>query len=291
MGRFQNILRGISTSDEGTVTSFKVDVEGFWQRGFDIVRNVFSVDEIRALREMAVESRKHPGDLLSNKSLSHIITDAKVLEIARSILGGDPVYFGFSSASFGVRGRGYHKDNADRHNPDAPDWKGRYTLIRMGIYLQDHSVHSGGLNLREGSHRQFSLKKGRTVYADTSLGDVIVWSLRTSHSANGVLLKFPKGLHISPRMGARTPKVLLRQNDGERVALFMTYALDDVHLERYIQYLKTRSFMIDMWRNSPLDDEIRKRSQACSLGLREPWLECEGQGVLGQNKEHADIPF
>jgi hypothetical protein len=56
------------------------------------VRNVFSVDEIRALREMAVESRKHPGDLLSNKSLSHIVTDAKVLEIARSILGGDPVY-------------------------------------------------------------------------------------------------------------------------------------------------------------------------------------------------------
>jgi len=273
------------------VSTFAVNVDGFWERGFDIVRNVFSLDEIEALREMAMESREHPGDLLSNESLSHIVTDPKILEIARSILGADPVYFGFSSASFGVKGRGYHKDNADRHNPEAPDWQGRYTLIRMGIYLQDHSEHSGGLNLREGSHHQFSLKKGRTVYADTSLGDVVVWSLRTSHSANGVLLKFPKGLHISPRMGTRTPDFLLRQNDGERLALFLTYAVDDAHLERYIQYLKTRTFMVEMWRRSPLNEEIRQRSAASRMKLREPWLELKNEENLGQNEGHADIPF
>jgi hypothetical protein len=61
-----------------------------------------------------------------------------------------------------------------------PDWHGRYTALRFGIYLQDHTTHTGGLNLRDRSHNTVSLTTGRTIYLQSAVGDVVVWRLRTT---------------------------------------------------------------------------------------------------------------
>jgi hypothetical protein len=190
-------------------TANGVDVNGFWENGWTIVRGLYSRDDVARLREAAFWSRKNAtGDLLSNPRLREVLTDGKFVGIARQLLGEDKIVYGGDSA-FTVNGtqRGFHKDNADRVDPGAPDWQGRYTILRFGVYLQDHYRHTGGLNLRHQSHNTPDLGVGENVYVRTRVGDVAVWSLRTTHSGNGTLLRFPKSKAPLPSQADKYPEV------------------------------------------------------------------------------------
>jgi len=139
-----------------------IDVDAFWDQGYQLIPKVYSPDEIRKLREAAMASRSRGGDVLSNPGLRSSLTDGRLVEIARTLLGSDEiVYAGDSSFTFNSNQHGYHKDNADRTDPKAPDWQGRYTILRFGVYLQDHYTHTKGLNLRERSHNTTSLAEGQ----------------------------------------------------------------------------------------------------------------------------------
>src|SRR5262245_18101309 len=125
----------------------RVNVPEFWDEGYLVIRIVFSPTEIERFRRPALENRQGKGDLLSHPELRKPLLDDRVLSIAAQILGDTPVYYGDSSCNLGQHAFGFHKDNADRSDPNAPDWKGKYTQIRFGLYLQDHSWHSGGLRV------------------------------------------------------------------------------------------------------------------------------------------------
>jgi hypothetical protein len=179
-----------------------VDVEAFWRDGYQIVRDVYTAEEIEAFREDARASRSHGGDLLSNPRMRRALTDGRMIDVARKLLGSDEiVYAGDSSFTINSKQHGYHKDNADRNDGAAPDWQSRYTILRFGIYLQDHEKYTGGLNLRVGSHEQASLKTGKNVYVRNRLGDLAVWSLRMTHSGNGDLRTFRPGAATRSRPG------------------------------------------------------------------------------------------
>jgi hypothetical protein len=227
-----------------------IDVDSYRKNGYLVVKGVFSQEEVAAFREAAIQTQDHPGDLLSNTRLSQVVCDDRVIDIVREVLGGRPVYFGDSSCLLGSGDPGYHKDNSDRSDPNAPDWRSDYTIIRIGIYLQDHFNHSGGLNVRSGSHNIPSVSGGRNRYLRTHPGDLVLWNLRTTHSGNGSLLKFGRSISISPGITAILPKVFFLPFAEKRIALFITYGLDDRHLDRYIRFLKTRTYMIQTWANS-----------------------------------------
>lgn len=268
-----------------------VDVKGFWEKGYLLIRGVFSREEIAVIREGACKTRDHKGDLLSNPCLGQVMLDDRVLEIAAQILGSTPVYFGDGGCSFGEKSHGYHKDNADRNDGKGPDWNGKYTLIRFGIYLQDHFIHSGGLNVREGSHNLVSSEKGTNIYLRTHLGDLVVWNMRTSHSGNGRLLRIARWLYLEPRRADRLPRFLFSPTEGERIALFFSFGLDDQHLERYIKYLKTRTYMVESWRSSQYSDQVRQAAQGKPVIVRDVWSEIKEESGLGLNESYAPIPY
>jgi Phytanoyl-CoA dioxygenase (PhyH) len=229
--------------------------------GFVVVRKVFSAREIDEMRRqvqrqvevdraegrfedsffryMGVKSGK--GDLLSKIHLRGILLDERILEIARSLLPPKPlVYFGESTYQLGSSGRYFHRDNVDRSKAEGPDWRGEYTLLRLGIYLQDHRRHSGGLKVRIGSHLHDG---GRSCLVDSEVGDVVVWNMRTLHSGNAVRLRFwssfagiePIGrlrrLNIGEDM---IPAWMQLPLERERAALFMSFGVESAHLDRYI---------------------------------------------------------
>jgi hypothetical protein len=268
-----------------------VDTSGFWKNGYLLIRDVFDPSEIGNLREAALQSRAHRGDLLSNELLRHVLLDPRVLSVAHLILGGTPVYFGDSSLSVGDHSHGYHKDNPDRNAPDGPDWRGQYTIVRFGLYLQNHARHSGGLNVRARSHNARSVEEGRNVYLRTRPGDLVVWNLRTSHSGNGRLLRFPRGLYPEPRVADALPRFLFAPTAGERLALFFTLGLDNHHLRRYIAYLATRAYMVQIWQNSHYDDEVWAALEGKGLVLKDIWPMIESQPSLGANETHVALPF
>jgi hypothetical protein len=284
-------------------STVKVDVPAFWDHGYQIVRGVYSPDEIQQLRENAYASRGVGGDLLSKPLMRDVLLDGTLVGIARQLLGSDEiVYGGDSSYTINSNQHGYHKDNADRKDPSAPDWQSRYTILRFGIYLQDHSAHTGGLNLRDRSHNSVSLRKGRNVYVRSSVGDVVVWSLRTSHSGNGSLLTFPRWFHPAPYL-AELPRRLRRRNnryphwwpeataDGDRIAVFAALGLDDAHHRRYTNYLKTRTYMCDIWRRSLYDEEVFTAARKIGLTVWDMRREVEGDPTVGKNAAWQPIPY
>jgi len=270
-----------------------VDVDSYWENGYTIVRNVYTAHEIGRLRDAALASRgRGPGDLLSNPLMRSVLVDGRLVEIARKILGRDDItYYGDSSFTIRPGTPGYHKDNADRNDPKAPDWQGRYTQVRFGIYLQDHTKHSGGLNLRAKSHNTVSLKEGKTIYLRTRVGDVGVWSLRTSHSGGGTLLRFPRWIYPDPADVKKLPKVLLARPHQERVSVFAALGADDEHAERYVKYLKTRTYMVNSFRNSEYDEEALNAATKVGLKVRDMRREIDGDDTVGKNVNWVAIPY
>src|SRR4051812_48978688 len=274
-------------------TAGKVDVPYFWENGYTIVRNVYSREEVARFRQGATATRGQYGDLLSNPQMRDALVDGKLVDIAREILGKDEiVYAGDSSFTINSSQHGYHKDNADRTDPKAPDWQSRYTILRFGVYLQDHYTHTGGLNLRVGSHNTVSLTEGKNIYVRTRVGDVAVWSLRTSHSGNGTLLSFPRWIHPDPALDGKYPKWWRSAKpDGDRIAVFAALGLDDAHHDRYVEYLKTRTYIVDMWRRSPYDDETLAKADKIGLKVRDLPREIAGDDTVGQNVLWQPIPY
>src|SRR4029077_21275272 len=114
------------------------------------------------------------GDLLCKRHLWRGVIDKRILDIARRLLPPHPlVYFGDSVYQVGNGYPGFHRDNIDRDDLNGPDWQDSYPILRMGIYLQDHRHHSGGLKVKVGSHLR---EDGRPFIVDSEPGDIVVWN-------------------------------------------------------------------------------------------------------------------
>jgi hypothetical protein len=273
--------------------------------------------EVEAFRQAIYETEELTGDLLSNPLLRNILLDSRVLDIAQKLLGQTPIYWGESCAQIGVSPRGWHKDNVDRENMNGPDWCGKYDILKFAIYPQDHYRHSGGLNIRRGSHNTTLLDGPRLVgqnrYMNTKLGDVIVWNMRATHSGTGFLLKFPHWLQLEPDGGprlpysldfigrisqklrgrgtslAKLPNFLIAPQERERCIIFFTLGADGPHLDRYLAYLKTRKYMVDIWRNSLYDNSTWEAAKHKNIVIRDIWKLIKHEA--GSGREDFDYGY
>ncbi|MGK5681042.1 hypothetical protein [Actinoplanes sp. URMC 104] len=271
-----------------------LDVDKFWENGYAILRNVYTPDEIQRFREGAFASRgRGPGDLLSNPLMQDALLDGNFVAVARKLLGSDDIWYaGDSSFTINSGQRGFHKDNVDRKDPKGPDWNGRYTLLRFGIYLQDHWTHTGGLNLRAKSHNTTDHSYGKNVYVRTRVGDIAVWSMRTTHSGNGALLRWPwRNKFPEPTEIPNLPKWKVAKPDGDRLAVFAALGLNDAHHDRYVEYMKTRTYLVNSFRASKYDDETLAKAAKIGLNVRDIAKEIEGDDTVGKNVAWEPIPY
>jgi hypothetical protein len=167
----------------------------FEEQGFALKFGVFTEQEIQSMRQrveaqfnldvaagkaqrvMKTEAQMAKGDLLSKELLRTILLDDRILFMVRDLLQSDQlVYFGDSTYQIGTGARGFHRDATDRTFGQGLDYEPGYNLIRVGIYLQDHKKYSGGLKVKAKSHLQ---PTGKTLFLDTTAGDVAAWSLKT----------------------------------------------------------------------------------------------------------------
>lgn len=262
------------------------------ERGYTVVRQCYDADEVRRLREIARETvaaaeregrlstlsgregtiRGYAGDLLSIASLRHVLLDQRLLGVVRTLLGGEPVYFGDSSFRIGKYGaRGWHRDNVKRRRwRGGLDWRDPYPLLRLGLYLQDQARHSGGLALRPGSNRLGRLRPTLPKLVDAQSGDLIVWTLRTVHSAEAVRLRGLPGVPLHPRVQTLLPQRLRVDEGEERIVLFMTFACAGEQLDYYIDYLKSRDYMQEAWSASRFGPEVWAQAEAAGLRVLRP---------------------
>lgn len=76
---------------------------------------MFSPAEIAGFRQKSLDSvGKHGGELLSHPTLSSVITDGRLADVAKQILDRDDVvYYGDSVVAIREGSPGYHKDNTE----------------------------------------------------------------------------------------------------------------------------------------------------------------------------------
>jgi hypothetical protein len=270
----------------------KVDTEHFKKNGYVLVKKVFSPDEMRGMR-VALEKAKQRiisagqfrtdpatpnarfliADPLSMPELSgydYILLDRRLVESVKQLLGPKLVYFGDSSVQAGEGARGFHKDNVDRKDPTAPDWQSDYTLVRFGVYFQDHSRFSGGLKVRQKSHNYATHLKGRMVDIDTEVGDLLIWSLRTTHSGNNVRIRGLRHVCLHPRIEQKVPHFLRVPEQQERIAMFGTFGTPSPHLERFIGRMKERGDYDAYWKHAGYNQNLLALAQSRGVELRRP---------------------
>jgi len=269
-----------------------VNVKEFWEKGYLIIPNVFTPEEIEQYRQAALATKATGGDLLLRPGFSGIITDGRLASVARQLLGvEDILYAGDSSLTINSSQHGWHKDNADRMDADAPDWQGRYTQLRFGVYLQDHHQHSGGLNLREGSHDIVDLARGKCLYIRTTPGDLAVWNMRITHSGNGAILKDPNAPAPTPGELPKIPPEQLAPLHEHRMSIFAHLGANDSHGARYVDYLKTRTYIVNMWRRQGYSDEVRQEVKRAGITLRDMPAEVANDPSAGLNEGWAPLPY
>lgn len=268
------------------------DPKDFWRNGFCIVPDAFPVSRVTAWRAAASD---HDGrDLFTHPVLRDIVTSDVSLNLAKRILDAEEIlFFGDSNPIIGPTAPGFHKDNADKADDAAPDWQGRYPIIRFGLYTDDHGRFPGGLDLRRGSHLSASVSSGTVVSVRSQPGDLVIWNLRTSHSGGTILSRNGHAVDPSSVWGklARRPpfNALFAPELPDRTALFWTYATPGTHLERYISYLKTRRYAVDRWRRPPYPTDWVEEAAAKGLSVRDVSAELVPGGAV--HADHVPLPY
>jgi hypothetical protein len=229
--------------------------EQFDEQGFVLVRGLFTQEQIADWRERALslcsgcDGEQPPGELATH-GFEDILLNEDILGAVKQVLGNDLIYFGDSSLHCSPNDRTFHVDaRGDLDDPSCTD----YGVVRCGIYLQDHTDHSGGLKVRVGSHKRALLRPGTIKRVlkrkarpatllhtparnlKTRTGDFIFWSLRTHHSGGAVILKGLRRLAFPPRFDALIPTFLRLPDHENRLALFFAYGAPGEQTERYIR--------------------------------------------------------
>jgi hypothetical protein len=244
------------------------EIKSFRQRVYD----QYKLDEAAGLTfqltNTSSQARYSKGCLLSKKLLRDILLDSRILQFARDILNTDTlIYFGDSSYQIGTGLRGFHRDCIDRTYNSGPDWESKYTLLRLGLYLQDHSQYSGGLKVKPGTHEK---AEGPSVFIDNKPGDLVAWSLKLQHSGNAIKLKWFPSLCIDNQgIEKRIPAFLKKEEEQERISLFMTFAAESHHVERYIQeYELKRADTIAHLKASVYSEEALQLAKSKQVDVR-----------------------
>ena len=273
----------------------KMAINSFQSNGFLVVKDVIPAAKIQGIRDAfeiirgkskqagkVLHDPKYPdasfieGDLPSFKELEpfdFLVCNKEITDIVKSLIGSDIVYFGESNTQSGLAVRGNHKDSrvCDREDASGMDWQGDYPLVRVGIYLNDSDIYSGGLKVMPGSHKiptSHFRHGGENI--DAKAGDLVIWKLTTTHSGNAKRLKIFKSLSFHPRIEDMIPAFLERKNPLERIAMFVVYGAKGEHLDRYIKYFEGRSDVKRMLRLAGTSDAFSERAKLAGVEVFRP---------------------
>tara|TARA_B100001063_G_scaffold246808_1_gene287747 strand:+ start:2365 stop:3102 length:738 start_codon:yes stop_codon:yes gene_type:complete len=199
----------------------------FLEKGYIVLKSVFSKEYISEVRNkmITLSSRDRSLDLsefevLLNEDMQKMLLNEKLIQNIKEILATKNLLY-YSDSGIMIR---YNPTEIfDRYHNDARGEdinvsnQEEYPIVRLGIYFHDTKKFSGGIKIREKSHKYIlfkkgykdilkaiklllfnkfyslnSLKLGKGINIETEEGDVVIWNLRTHHAGMSRRLKlFP----------------------------------------------------------------------------------------------------
>lgn len=234
------------------INLYKSDLD---KNGFIHVKNFFTDDEIKILRNYATKSlekeKENAVDVLSINETQDVLLSNKFLSFIANLIGENKTtYFGNSSIFYG-KDLGLNNFHIDARN-DEESYSVDYPIYRVAIYLQNHKDFSGGIKFRLKSHKKLlirlfpihelikTLKKfvkngfpikdiffrGRICNMRSEQNDLIVWNMRTHHAGRFKLFKFFPSIAINPVLERILPDFIFRKEEKKRFAYFIAFSKD-----------------------------------------------------------------
>jgi hypothetical protein len=239
------------------------------QNGYVHIKNFFSDSEIEILRNYLECKEKNNEkseihDLLSINEINEVFLSKKYLSLISALFKEKIYYFGASTMRF-------HQEDIDIFHVDSRDdldlnCDDEYPIYRMGIYLQDHDKWSGGLKIRNKSHKKLyvrfypfyhsilTIKKllknklnifdiffsGKILNIKSKKNDLIIWNMRTHHSGRFRILKILPNLSIHPFFERYLPNFLFCGYQKKRYAAYLAFGKSSVFLDKYVNEYKQR---------------------------------------------------
>ncbi len=182
----------------------------YQENGYLHIKSVFTPEEVQMFRSTALKETKEAGDnkysvrnpegvistvdLLSHEVFQKFLMKLELISALKELLDDEPVYFGVScvSVNFYKKTIEKHRDNIDFNNANGKDWEGKYSITRVGLYLQDHTENGGNIWFTPESHKGFRTKKKPETF-EYKAGDLVIWSLLTEHSVSALPRNILKG--------------------------------------------------------------------------------------------------
>ena len=250
----------------------------YLKNGYVILKSVFSKEHISEVRKKIISlSSKNSIKFVSkfetilDEDLQKILLNEKLLKSIKEILAANSLLY-YSDSNVVVRNNPYEDYDKYHHDARGEDVnisnEEEYPIIRLGVYFHDTKNFSGGLKIREKSHKHIhfkfslwdylrkiklllfnkiynfnSLRLGRGLNIELEEGDIVIWNLRTHHAGMSRRLRlFPK-LCLWPVFDKILPNsfFLPFQYSNERVALFCSFAKNDLKNKNIIGYLKLKT--------------------------------------------------
>lgn len=121
-----------------------------------------------------------------------------------------------------------------------------------------------------------------------------MWTLRTTHAPMGRYLKYFFKKPISNKLQKFIPDFLQTICKEDRYFFYGVYGLDGSHLKRYVNYLKTRKYMVDTWKSINVsNDSLEKMRQKGIkyLDMKEEILRDISQGKSNPKSGWNPFPY
>lgn len=268
-----------------------IDREKFYQDGYGLcpeILNNETISKLHAELQRFARVEKNPY-IYESEVIQSVVFGPEIRRVASQVLGDKFVYlpdYSFNAVDFWAS-FGWHKDSVDRYDSAGADWNEKcFPIIRFGIYLGDYSFKTGSLGLQRASNKG-PLYANSGINVKTKPGDVVVWPLTTTHTANSPSFKSNPTSALTPpinlplvrgltnKLGnfVNKRKLGLQENLPNRQVLFFSVAKPGPHLARYMSFLLHRKYFRDFINSDPEKGEIYSRSPDCP---QINWLKVNG---------------
>lgn len=239
------------------------------------------IEKIKAgMKETHAVFGDEAPDLLSCPALAWLLFDDRIVSLARRLLGDELVYYAESNLNYEEEIGPYtlsplmdlHCDALGRADNLWEAWRNPtdeiYPAYRFALYFHDYGVSSGALKVAVGSHRgdpdpitksgglstqtrgmsyggqDFQIFTPSIPLYDVPAraGDVVIWNLRTFHSAGAKRLRSSPDIALHPSVEKNLAKIVpeaFYPHPGPRIAVFFDYG---AAAEGTDLYIKNRAF-------------------------------------------------
>jgi len=248
----------------------------YLSKGYIIIKSIFTKEYISKIRQDMINlSSKDMSkyEILLDEDPQKLLLNEKLIKTIKEILNTNTLlYYSDSSVVNHINPfknrNGFHND-ARGEDENLP-YDQEYPIIRAAIYFEDYKDFSGGLKIKNKSHKYFifnfrriladtlrlikilftktrynlnALKLGESVNLELEQGDVVIWNLRTHHCGTSRRLKlFPK-MCLQPFFERMLPEYfyLPTQYKQDRCAIFTTFAKNDLSNANILGYLRKKT--------------------------------------------------